>query len=107
MQIQVNTDHNTDSLEAVVSTCVAWSRRDEPVRPPHHSEFGASFLADFSSWDYQDGQLFCGSNPMVVNADSYLHITCDYDTERRGERVFFGDGIDDKECLAWSFLVRG
>jgi hypothetical protein len=64
-----------------------------------------SCAADVPSWDFHWQRMYFYEQPLRVDADDTLHVTCTYDTRGASGPVLPGWGTQNEMCLMGLFVV--
>ncbi len=70
----------------------------------HRGNSQKSCLGDFDHWHFYDQQLFRSAQPLVIEPNDRIHISCAYNTLGRSEPIAFGEAADQEECVAYLFV---
>jgi hypothetical protein len=56
-------------------------------------------------WDFNWQFMYLYENPLPLEPNDLLKMTCEYDTSTRNEAVRWGEGTLDEMCLALMFTT--
>ena len=65
-----------------------------------------SCLLDLAGWSFHWQHFYWYSDPLRVNRDETLRVTCHYDTTGDTARVTWGEGTEQEMCLAYLYISR-
>jgi hypothetical protein len=63
-------------------------------------------LVDVPRWDFNWQGFYFYDEPVQVDGDDRITITCAWSTQGRTEQVIWGDGTEDEMCLAFFYTTR-